>query len=226
MSLVTAILTATVFASFGFPFRYYQCWYSWGGPRSYVAGLGYFAIAGGGGGLLGWLLAELSHAKPTANMAVNGFLYGAAGALALRADFRPRRTPQAKMDAAEIRNAAASILAIGLQWTGTALDEISRRQMTVWLKGLSDDDLIRQAYDVRATIRQDRRTPANTTRMVNELVVPAMESVRAKDPDKRIEGRAHLVAFCQKYFLSEHMPKPAIPLHQDSVAGTALGHAA
>jgi hypothetical protein len=206
VSLLTAILTALIFAAFGFPFRYYQGWSSWGGGRSLLASLAYFALAGGGGGLLGWGLAEISHAKPTANVALNGFLFGTAGALTLRADFTPRRTPQAKTDRTDMRN-AASILAFGLQWTGTALDEITRRAMDTWLNGLTDDALLKQAHDIRAQLIQDRRTPASAKTTLNELIVPAMEKVRSTG-DERLEGRAHLVTFCGNYLLREHNPKP------------------
>src|SRR3712207_2157659 len=90
MSLFTAIVTASVFALFGFPFRYYQCWFSFSRLGTVTGTLVYLGLAGGVGGLLGWLAAYLTHARPTPDPALNGLLYGATGALVLRAEFRTR----------------------------------------------------------------------------------------------------------------------------------------
>lgn len=208
LSLFTAIVTATIFAAFGFPYRYYQCWWSWGGGRSVILGIAYFALAGGGGGLLGWFIAELGNAHPTKDLALNGFLYGAAGALTLRADFRPRRTPASKPPhPAEVRN-AASILAVGLQWTGTALDDVSRRRVEAWLRQLDVDGLIRQAFDINAMIKMDVELPSRTRTLLREQLVAAMEQARSDQTDVRLEGTAHLISFCTTYFIQEHRPRP------------------
>jgi hypothetical protein len=90
MSLFTAIVTATVFALFGLPYKYYQCWFSFSRVGTVTGTVMYLSLAGGVGGLLGWLGAYLAHAQPTPNLALNGLLYGAAGTLALRAEFRTR----------------------------------------------------------------------------------------------------------------------------------------
>src|SRR4051794_3467376 len=72
MSLLAAIATATVFALFGFPFRYYQCWFSFSRVGTALGTVVYLALAGGGGGLLGWATAAVSHARPTSNELLNG----------------------------------------------------------------------------------------------------------------------------------------------------------
>ena len=87
MSLGVAILTAATFALFGYPLSYYMCWFSWSKVASVLIYMVYLGLAGGGGGFIGWLAAEASHAKPTQLDWLNGILFGAAGALALRADF-------------------------------------------------------------------------------------------------------------------------------------------
>jgi hypothetical protein len=218
MSLLTALMTATVFAAFGFPYRYYQCWYSWGGARSYAAGLVYFVLAGGGGGLLGWLLALLAQAHPTDNLAVNGFLYGAGGALTLRADFRPRRAlpdptarpagPDPSDDLGPNARSAASVLAIGLSWTGGALDDISERHIEAWLKSQDDNTLLASATDVFAKIRHDPDTPDRAKKATLNLLVRAMEQVGSTDRNERLQGRAHVITFCAAYYLQEHIPRP------------------
>jgi hypothetical protein len=55
MSLLVAIVTASFFAIFGFPFLHYQCWFSWGRLSTALGSILYFLLAGGFGGLLvGW----------------------------------------------------------------------------------------------------------------------------------------------------------------------------
>jgi len=167
-----------------------------------LAVFGYFVLAGGGGGLLGWLVAVLSKAQPTTSLAVNGVLYGAGGALALRADFRPRQHQATPADAA----VAASLLARGLVWTENALDEMSRRGAQAWLQDLDDDALIEEAYSVSAHIAQRRSVPQRTREASLSLLVPAMEKVR-QGGGARVEGRAHLVTFCASYLIAEHLAK-------------------
>jgi len=87
MSLLIAIITASFFAIFGFPFLHYQCWFSWGRLSTALGSTLYFVLAGGFGGLLGWLAAQAANAQPSTEPLVNGFFYGVLGALALRADF-------------------------------------------------------------------------------------------------------------------------------------------
>ena len=48
---------------------------------------------------------------------------------------------------------AASLLSIGLQWTGSALDDISRRRIDAWFRNPSDDAMVEQ---VRSTEPMDR----------------------------------------------------------------------
>jgi hypothetical protein len=58
MSLFTAMMTASVFALFGFPFRHYQCWFSFSRSGTVTGMVVYLGLAGGVGGLLGWLAAQ------------------------------------------------------------------------------------------------------------------------------------------------------------------------
>src|SRR4051794_37631014 len=98
MSLVMAMVTAAVFAIFGFPFRYYQCWFSFSKIGTTVGSALYLVLAGGGGGVLGWGLAQLAGVQPAQNPLLDGVLYGVAGALAPRADFGARPTPDGPPD--------------------------------------------------------------------------------------------------------------------------------
>src|SRR4051794_12234593 len=64
MSLFTAIVTATVFALFGLPYKYYQCWFSFSWVETVTGTVMYLSLAGGVGGLLGWLGAYLAMPNP------------------------------------------------------------------------------------------------------------------------------------------------------------------
>ena len=80
-----AMGASAVFAIFSFPFRLYQCWYSWNRLGTNLGLSLYLALAGGGGGGLGWLAATLAKASPTPIAVVNGIMFGIGGALVLRA---------------------------------------------------------------------------------------------------------------------------------------------
>src|SRR3954453_23122784 len=130
MSLLAAIATATVFALFGFPFRYYQCLFSFSRAGTALGTLVYLALAGGGGGLLGWAAAAVSRARPTPNDLLNGVLFGVAGALALRADFRARS--KNSLPPAEQFKDARSALTTSINWTADQLDDIMYRKAEIW----------------------------------------------------------------------------------------------
>src|SRR3954447_17805979 len=138
MSLLTAIVTATAFAVFEFPFRHYQCWFSFSKPGTAAGSAVYLAVAGAGGGVLGWGAAALSGATPTPNAAVNGLLYGVAGALALRADFAAKPRPDAAPDQT---GPARSVLRTSITWTAALLDDMTYRRAEGWLISLTDVDL-------------------------------------------------------------------------------------
>ena len=121
MSLFVAIIVAGIF---GFPFRYYQCWYSWSQLGTPLGIALYLTLAGAGGGFLGWGAAQLGGARPTSNPALNGILYGVGGALALRADFRSRPRSGAQN---ELRD-TASILSTSMTWAANLLDDVAYRR--------------------------------------------------------------------------------------------------
>jgi hypothetical protein len=205
MSLFTAIVTATVFALFGFPFRYYQCWFSFSRLGTVTGMLIYLSLAGGVGGLLGWLTAYFSHARPTPDPALNGLLYGVIGALALRAEFRTRSKETTPI-AEQIRD-ARSALAKSINWTAELLDETTYRKAELWLLSLPDDRLNCEAWRIQAHIaNQPARSVTDKvkTEMFQKLV-PAMEKLN--DPAENKAGRAHLVTFCAAYYRSEHLPR-------------------
>ena len=205
MSLLTAIITASVFALFGFPFRYYQCWFSYSKIGTTFGTLLYLAMAGGGGGLLGWSVAFTSQARPTASDALNGLLYGVAGAVALRADFRVR--PKGSPPAPEQFKDARSLLTTSINWTADQLDDITYRKAEMWLTGLSNQQLVNEALRVQAHI-VDQPARAVSDKAKNEMLgklVPAMEKLA--NPPERSAGRAHLITFCASYYRKEHLPR-------------------
>jgi len=154
------------------------------------------------------LAGHVTHAKPTDSLAMNGFIYGAAGALTLRADFRPRRQAATKVPQAIDQQAATSILAVGLAWAEEALNEISERRIKAWHSGLNDDCLVGQAFDIYSQIKQDQVTPIRARKQTMALIVDVMDQVRSKDEEVHLEGRAYLINFCTTYVLKQHNPRP------------------
>ena len=205
MSLLTAIAIATLFAIAGFPFRHYQCWFSFNKPGTTIGSIIYLIFAGGGGGLLGWGVAELSAARPTVNPLVNGVLFGIVGALALRADF----TAGPKSDIVRHHLAdARSALTAGIKWTAALLDDLSSRRIDAWLSAMPDDQLCDEALRIKAHIddQPPEIVPDRAKKAMYARLVPAMEQL--DDPDRRSAGRAHLITFCSRYYIERHLPKP------------------
>ena len=132
MSLLIAVATATALAAFGVPYRHFQCWVSRARFRAVAFVFLYFALAGVGGGLVGWGSAQLAGTQIPGQLEAQGLVFGLAGSLALRADFRsgkPGAAERGRNRSPEIGN-AASILGTSLRWTMTALDEISGARRT------------------------------------------------------------------------------------------------
>lgn len=205
MSLLTAIAIATLFAILGFPFRHYQCWLSFNKPGTALGTIIYLIFAGGGGGLLGWGMAELGDAHPTANPLVNGVLFGIVGALMLRADF----TAGPKSDFVRHHlGDARSALTASIKWTAALLDDISSRRIEAWLSAMPDDQLCDEALRIKAHIddQPSEIVPDRAKKAMYARLVPAMEQL--DDSDHRASGRAHLITFCSRYYIERHLPKP------------------
>jgi len=170
------------------------------------------------------MVANISNAQPASSPAVSGVLYGVGGALALRADFRPR---QQRLG---VGAAAASLLAKGLLWTERALDEISVRRAEAWLRGLDDDALIEEAYFISANIQLSKSVPSRAKETNLKLLIPAMEKVRdTRTEGNRMEGRAQLGSFCSRYMITEHLAKRIIPVVAEMISkqgGSAADRAA
>jgi hypothetical protein len=205
MSLLTAILTATVFALFGFPFRYYQCWFSFSRVGTVAGTVIYLALAGGVGGLLGWFPWYVSKAHFTQSAALNGLLYGVGGALALRAEFRTRPKGAGRVD--DQLKDARSALTKGINWTAELLDDIAYRRAEAWLLSLPDDRLNSEAWRIQAHIAH-QPPQAVSDKVKTEMfakLVPAMEKINI--PAEKKAGRAYLVTFCAAYYRNEHLPR-------------------
>lgn len=206
MSLFVAIITAAGFAIFGFPFRFYQCWLSWSRVGAPAGVLTYMVLAGGGGGVIGWLAAYLAGVPPSSRPVIDGFFYGIAGTLAVRADFRSghgstRTSP-------DIR-AAASLLGKGIEWSTAALDEITRRRAKRWLEHRTDNELLSLALDMVNEIKMDKVIPAPAKTAIGKQALGAMTALNcAKDSQQNAEGRSRLTYFCLELMVHRHMAKP------------------
>lgn len=206
MSLLVAILTASLFAVTGFPFKFYQYWFSWS-PRGTVTGLMcYFLLAGGGGGFIGWIIAHLSKAAPTGNVFLNGFFYGIAGALAVRADFRSR--PK-NMDPDDIQD-AKSLLTTSINWVTDLLDDCSHRRAEQWLRSLDSGEIILQAHRISAYIANLPAIKMTDTAKVDYYarLVPLMEIlINSPSGDDRIGAQEQIIRFCALFYKGERFMK-------------------
>lgn len=204
MSLLMAIVTATVFAIFGFPYRNYLCWFSFSKLGTAVGSVLYLLVAGGGGGALGWGVATLTKVDPTSDPVLNGVLYGIGGALALRADFGARPKPDNAPDQVA---QARSILTASITWAAGMLDENTARKAEAWLAAMPDDRLAAEAERVNSDIRQQpgHIVSDKAKKEMARMLVPAMEQL--SEAAHRVAARAHLIAFCTRYYTERHLPK-------------------
>jgi hypothetical protein len=196
------------FSVFGFPFLQRQCWSSWSRGRSEWGFALYLLLAGGGGGLLGWVPAFFTHAHPTDNDVVNGVIYGVGGALALRADFKG----QSKKLAAEETRDIKSFLRAGIDWTIQRMDAKTRRAADNWLSNLDDMALIVTTYRLMAHVKS-QPSKVMPDKMKTITIKPLNEYMEIladqSDPLKRAEARSQLEKFCSDYFVAQHIAKPA-----------------
>lgn len=228
MSLFVAILTASLAATFNFPYRSYRCWASWGRGRvikSVV--LAYFLIAGVGGGFLGWLVASLANARPHEDAIVRGILYGAAGAIALRVDFKEAGRQDVNADQ---RN-ARSLLDYGIKWTRAALEAEARQQAIQTFAKLKDLDLIKSAVWVHAGLRDDSEVGLHTKNVNREALLTAIaalseviasevegktsqckEEARPGASQAKEEARADIALPCAKYCVSGGLTRAEVAM--------------
>ncbi|MFI5492696.1 hypothetical protein [Actinoplanes sp. NPDC051859] len=208
MSFAVAVLVAAGLALFGLPFRSYHFWYSWT-PKVFCAGfLGYLAIAGFGGGFVGWLPGQLGVLTPTTNDVLNGLIFGFAGSLAVRADFGGR----APAGAPEARR-AASLIGKSIDWTSGMLDQVACRAVANWAKNLSDAQLLELARDISYGIgaASPAVVPGKAKVTTIKTVTDAMAAIGSADPTQQDDARARLTQFCLRYICAERVPKPAPP---------------
>jgi hypothetical protein len=221
MSIVAALSVSAIFAVFGFPYRFYQSWYSWSHKGAAAGLLIYIGCAGFGAGLIGWLPAQLGQMTPTGNPWIDGMIFGVAGSLAVRADFSTHSTT----DPRDVHH-AASILGKGVEWSTELLDHVLRHEASIYLHGLQDRELLAVARDLIYEIKAKptAMVPKIAKAAVMKKVVEAMKTFSTDtNPDRRDDARGRLIHFCLEYMVRERVAKPSVraPASQ-SQASTAL----
>lgn len=211
-TLLVAIVTAAAAAMVGRPFTHYQCWFSWSGLNGVAGVMFYLLVGGGGGGVLGWLAALLAHAQPTGNHLADGFLFGAGGALAVRADVgSPDRSWRRSPTDADRTKQAASILGLVLHWTTEMLDELTRRRVEAWLSTLEAPGELNRAARQVALRLAETSLPAATKRASGENLATAMSDLNSTDAALREDARDRIEYFCANFMIQNHLPKPPLP---------------
>jgi hypothetical protein len=169
---------------------------------------GYFLLAGGGGGALGWGIASIGHVEPTSSAISNGVLYGISGAVILRAEFgsKPKR-PAVDYHLKDAR----SLLTGAICWIGQSLNDSAEYWADCWLRNLSDAELVYAACRVREHVLNRSATRMSDKSKV-AIIGPLVECMEKliKDPDEseRTDARARLESFCLKFYAKEYMAKP------------------
>lgn len=210
VSLVTAVAVATVFGFFSLPYRNYHCWWSWTRAGAITFTGIFLLLSGGGGGLLGWGAATLSKASPTGSPAMNGILYGLAGALALRADLRAGPAGQGESEHSHLTNGplsgSRSALGLALTWTTTGLYDKTRHSAESWYRARSNDELIGESQRLKAYLLEAGVSEEFKIEFLKRLT-EAVTKLRSTDSSKQREGRILLSTFAASYCAGEYVPK-------------------
>jgi hypothetical protein len=166
----------------------------------------YLVLAGGGGGLLGWLIAYLAKVPPSPVPAIDGFFYGTAGALAVRADFRSQHHRTQR----EVQT-AASLLGKGIEWCTAMLRDLTQERAKQWLNSRDDFTLLNVSNDIIQEIKARSDIPSRAKTNMVRGEVEAMRKLAAGSTadDERAVARAQLVYFCRNYMVGEHHIRPA-----------------
>jgi hypothetical protein len=216
MSLPVAMLVAAFFAVFGFPFRRYQYWYSWSQKGSVTGLLIYLVLAGGGGGLVGWLPAQLGNAYRPQGAWIDGLIFGVAGSLAVRADFGSQGTACPGSQGAPCPPESprtASALGKGIEWSAGMLDHVARLRARRWLGGLRVRDLLVVARDLIIEIKAmpAATVPPTAKAAILTKATDAMHTLSTcDDAELRDDARARLTQFCLAYMCGERVARPSI----------------
>ena len=213
MTLVLAVVAASIFALFARPFSDYTFWFSWSRPAFLAGVAAYFLIAGVGGGLLGWVLGAVSHAVPTTWPLVNGAIFGLVGALAIRVELKKAQTTPGRSGSStpEQLVPAVTLLNTGINWTFDMLDDLVARRMETWLKDLKDDELCKVGEDVAERIEAMSSIDHAAKQTLFAKLVPTMEALAAANTeDVKKEPRWRLRAFAKKMYEEYRWPHPIL----------------
>ena len=207
MTLASAMVTSALLSAIGAPYSRWLCWFSWSAFGA-LFGTAVYLVIGAVAGVVGVASGQgLFKAQPTSNDFLDGVLYGLAGALAFRADFRitqRRANSYARKTAQGQLSDALSVLSLGLQWVSDALDGWTRRRVEVWLSGLGRRHLSRLAFRVSSRISADLEIPTSAKKTFQDSLVPALEDLNNSDPETSDAGRQRLEGFLAQLIIDYH----------------------
>lgn len=216
MSLTVAILTAAVLSILGFKTTSWQYWLTWARGSTLLGTAVYLVVAGGAGGLIGWWVAQLANADPPGGLLANGFFYGVAGALALRADFSlGKPAPGGTQDISVVDNSsnpqvkgALAALGAAMGWAHDFFNMRASRAVENWYRRLDQPSVLEMASRISTKIQE---LPIDDAAKVVQLksFAPAAAKMRGADATAAAEASHTMIQFCVNYTCLEQLAKPA-----------------
>lgn len=196
-------------ATLSFPYKYIRCWSSWSGFWGVIWMIGYLLIAGIAGGGIGWLLGWLTNFQPTSIVWLNGFFYGAAGALAIGAQVKGQ--PKSLKGAGELRDVQSLLLRM-LSRIEQSLDELTYQRAKSWLKSQKSSREIALAVgEIKAYIEHEESLKNRRRVLLDSLIVPTLEALAgATEVSKANEYQGQLIEFSARFYVNQHLPKPKL----------------
>lgn len=212
IALLVAASVSIIAALFSFPYRYLRCWIDWSGIWGMIWIFGYFIVAGVGG-LIGWLVGWLAGVQPTPVEAVNGLIYGAAGALAIGAQVKGRPSKET----GDLRDVKSLLIRL-LEYIENALDELTCDKAAQWLRTKTSRELVIAAWQIEARVMNEKMT-TGAKKVILDRIVPAMEAIFDDKLEESDRGRRQeqLMDFCVRYYVSEHLGKPTLSVSGDAI---------
>jgi hypothetical protein len=201
VTIIGAILAATLFAGFARPFSDYHYWFSWRRSAFATGVVLYFLVAGVGAGLLGWVIGTVSKSVPTAWPLLNGALFGLVGALTVRAELgqpppiSTKSRGRVTSDPAASLTPAFTLLGVATNWTFDMTDQLVGRSVDRWILALTDGSLRSVGHQLVVRVKQLDNVPDSAKVRIYKELVPTIEALKQVAGEDSDGPRAQLRGF-------------------------------
>lgn len=182
---ITAVVTSGVLGAFSLAPKRYVFWWKWT-PTALVVAITLYLAMNGAGGVLGWLVARVTHWRPANEWFLDGVIFGLAGQGLLRIEVSGFGVEQA--------DEARSAIRLGARRVIEGIETVSANAVERFIARLSDDELAALAYKIYFTHIQTDDAIPNAVKA--ELLRQVDDALNEIDQGAAALGRGRLLGFC------------------------------